>query len=233
MIIDKNVFLPHTKVLQARGLNERFYINLNMNVGTYYTIMCLFDGYGSANDNEKIEILLDSTTKILQLANKRINRNWIRKNIDIQEQSEIVVKVIDGVNELLTADYLQIPNIQVKEKPNKTKYEKERADKKKKIEQANNLLSKKQEIYLIDDITLVMMKTANTYKDIMDMPILVFREIVKSIIINEMRANDDDYNLAYLNHEINKYNEELNSGKAVISTSPKGANLKELKQFFS
>lgn len=233
MIIDKNVFLPHKKVLQVRGLNERFYINLNMNVGTYYTIMCLFDGYGSANDNEKIEILLDSTTKILQLANKRINRNWIRKNIDIQEQSEIVVKVIDGVNELLTADYLQIPNIKVKEKPNKTKYEKERADKKKKIEQANNLLSKKQEIYLIDDITLVMMKTANTYKNIMDMPILAFRAIVKSIIINEMRANDDDYNLAYLNHEINKYNEELNSGKAVISTSPKGANLKELKQFFS
>ena len=233
MIIDKNVFLPHKKVLQVRGLNERFYINLNMNVGTYYTIMCLFDGYGSANDNEKIEILLDSTTKILQLANKRINRNRIKKNIDIQEQSEIVVKVIDGVNELLTADYLQIPNIKVKEKPNKTKYEKERADKKKKIEQANNLLSKKQEIYLIDDITLVMMKTANTYKNIMDMPILAFRAIVKSIIINEMRANDDDYNLAYLNHEINKYNEELNSGKAVISTSPKGANLKELKQFFS
>lgn len=79
MIIDKNVFLQHTKVLQVRGLNERFYINLNMNVGTYYTIMCLFDGYGSANDNEKIEILLDSTTKILQLANKKINRNWIRK----------------------------------------------------------------------------------------------------------------------------------------------------------
>lgn len=77
------------------------------------------------------------------------------------------------------------------------------------------------------------MKTANTYKNIMDMPILAFRAIVKSIIINEMRANDDDYNLAYLNHEINKYNEELNSGKAVISTSPKGANLKELKQFFS
>ena len=128
---------------------------------------------------------------------------------------------------------MQIPNIKVKEKPNKTKYEKERADKKKKIEQANNLLSKKQEIYLIDDITLVMMKTANTYKNIMDMPILAFRAIVKSIIINEMRANDDDYNLAYLNHEINKYNEELNSGKAVISTSPKGANLKELKQFFS
>lgn len=231
MITDKNAFLPHTRLLQVRGLNEKFYINMNMNVGTYYTVMCLFDGYGSASDNEKIEILLESTTKILQLANRKINRNWIRKSIDIQEQSEIVVKVIDGVNELLTADYLQIPNIKVKEKPNKTKYEKDRAEKKKKIEQANNILAKKQEINLIDDITLVMMKTSNTYKDIMDMPILAFRAIVKSIIINEMRT-DDDYNLAYLNYELNKYKEDINSGKAVISTSPKGANLKELKRFF-
>jgi hypothetical protein len=75
------------------------------------------------------------------------------------------------------------------------------------------------------------MKTSNTYKDIMDMPILAFRAIVKSIIINEMRT-DDDYNLAYLNYELNKYKEDINSGKAVISTSPKGANLKELKRFF-
>ena len=231
MITDKNAFLPHRKILELRGINERFFINLNMNVGTYYTVMCLFDGYGSATDNEKIEILLESTTKILRLANRKINRNWIKNNINIQEQSEIVVKVIDGVNDLLTAEYLQIPNIKIKEKPNTSKYEKDRAEKKKKIEQANNILSKKQEINMIDDITLVMMKTANTYKDIMDMPILAFRAIVKSIIINEMRT-DDDYNLAYLQYELNKYKTELNSGKAVISTSPKGANLKELKRFF-
>ena len=31
---------------------------------------------------------------------------------------------------------------------------------------------------------------------------------------------------------LKKYKEEINSGKAVISTSPKGANLRELKQFF-
>ena len=231
MITDKNAFLPHRKILELRGINERFFINLNMNVGTYYTVMCLFDGYGSATDNEKIEIILESATKILQLANRKINRNWIKRNIDIQQQSEIVVKVIDGVNKLLTADYLQIPNIKVKEKPNKTKYEKERAEKKKQIETANNILAKKQETNLIDDITLVMMKTSNTYKDIMDMPILAFRAIVKSIIINEMRT-DDDYNLAYLNYELNKYKEDINSGKAVISTSPKGASLKELKRFF-
>lgn len=231
MITDKNAFLPHRKILELRGINERFFINLNMNVGTYYTVRCLFDGYGSATDNEKIEIILESATKILQLANRKINRNWIKRNIDIQQQSEIVVEIIDGVNELLTAEYLQIPNIKVKEKPNQTKYEKDRAEKKKQIEQANNILSKKQETNLIDDITLVMMKTSNTYKDIMDMPILAFRAIVKSIIINEMRT-DDDYNLAYLQYELNKYKEDINSGKAVISTSPKGASLKELKRFF-
>ena len=95
----------------------------------------------------------------------------------------------------------------------------------------DDVLAKKQEINLIEDITLVMMKTGNTYSEIMTMPILIFKNIVKQIIINEMRT-DDDYNLAYLNYQLDKYKEEINSGKAVISTSPKGANLRELKQFF-
>ena len=112
-----------------------------------------------------------------------------------------------------------------------SKYEKERAEKQNKIKNASNVLAKKQEINLIEDITLVMMKTGNTYSEIMTMPILFFKDLVRQIILNEMRV-DDDYNLAYLQNELNKYEEEINSGKAVISTSPKGANLKELKQFF-
>ena len=75
-----------------------------------------------------------------------------------------------------------------------------------------------------------MIQTVN-FNNVREYIILIFKNIVKQIIINEMRT-DDDYNLAYLNYQLDKYKEEINSGKAVISTSPKGANLRELKQFF-
>ena len=75
-----------------------------------------------------------------------------------------------------------------------------------------------------------VIQTVN-FNNVREYIILIFKNIVKQIIINEMRT-DDDYNLAYLNYQLDKYKEEINSGKAVISTSPKGANLRELKQFF-
>ena len=182
-------------------------------------------------ENQNTNYIIDTATKILKSADRRITRNWVINNISIDNQTEIITQVIGGINDLLGAEYLQIPDIQVNKKQGQSKYEKERAEKQNKIKNASNVLAKKQEINLIEDITLVMMKTGNTYSEIMTMPILIFKNIVKQIIINEMRT-DDDYNLAYLNYQLDKYKEEINSGKAVISTSPKGANLRELKQFF-
>lgn len=222
-IKDKSAFLPHklTLILDVYGIKEKIVISLNMNVDTYYTVLCYLSDFEETKN-------INDITEALHYINRKFDKKFVVKNLSIENQMKIIEQTMNGINKLLSADYLQIPNIQVKEKPNQTKYEKDRAEKKKKIEQANQVLSKKQEINLIDDITLVMMKTANTYQDIMDMPILAFRAIVKSIIINEMRT-DDDYNLAYLNYELNKYKEDINSGEAVISTSPKGASLKELK----
>ena len=230
-IKDKSAFLPHTSILQIKlnsGKTRKFIISLNANVDTYYTVICNLAFF---EENQNTNYIIDTATKILQSADRRITRNWVINNISIDNQTEIITQVIGGINDLLGAEYLQIPDIQVNKKQGQSKYEKERAEKRSKIKNASNVLAKKQEINLIEDITLVMMKTGNTYSEIMTMPILIFKNIVKQIIINEMRT-DDDYNLAYLNYQLDKYKEEINSGKAVISTSPKGANLRELKQFF-
>lgn len=230
-IKDKSAFLPHTSILQIKlnsGKTRKFIISLNANVDTYYTVICNLAFF---EENQNTNYIIDTATKILKSADRRITRNWVINNISIDNQTEIITQVIGGINDLLGAEYLQIPDIQVNKKQGQSKYEKERAEKQNKIKNASNVLAKKQEINLIEDITLVMMKTGNTYSEIMTMPILIFKDIVKQIIINEMRT-DDDYNLAYLNYQLDKYKEEINSGKAVISTSPKGANIKELKQFF-
>lgn len=230
-IKDKSAFLPHTSILQIKlnsGKTQTYSISLNIDVNTYYTVLC---NLAFLEENQNTNYIIDSVVKILRTADRRTTRNWVMNNISIDNQMEIITQVINGINKLLSADYLQIPDIQVNKKQGQSKYEKERAEKQNKIKNASNVLAKKQEINLIEDITLVMMKTGNSYNDIMKMPILIFKDIVKQIIINEMRT-DEDYNLAYLKYELNKYKDELNSGEAVISTSPKGANLKELKQFF-
>lgn len=231
-ITDKSAFLPHKRTLTITlnsGMERTFNISLNMKLDAYYSALCYlscFEEKQNAND------IVETCTAILHSADSKINRSYVIRNIGTETQTEIITQVISGVNELLSAEYLQIPNIEVKEKPTTSKFEKDRAEKKSKIKSANKLLAKKQEVSLIEDITLVMMKTGNSYFDIMQMPVLVFKNLVKQIIINEMRT-DEDYNLAYLNYQLEKYKEELNSGKAVISTSAKGANIKDIKQFFS
>ena len=230
-IKDKAAFLPHkqTLIIDIYGMKEKFSISLNLNVDIYYSVLCYLSDF---EETKNINDITEAVTIILHYANRKINKKYVANRLDLENQMEIITQTISGINRLLSAEYLQIPNIQVQEKSATSKYEKERAEKKNKIKSANSLLAKKQEVSLIEDITLVMMKTGNTYNDIMNMPILFFKNLVKQIVINEMRT-DEDYNLAYLQYELNEYRKELNSGEAVISTSPKGANLKELKQFFS
>lgn len=231
-IKDKSAFLPHTSILQIKlisGKTRKYSISLNTDVDTYYSVRCDLAFF---KETKNANYIIDSATKILKSADRRTTRNWVINNIDIENQMKMIVQVVNGINKLLSADYLQIPDINVEKKTGTSKYEKERAEKQDKIKSASNILANKQEFNLIEDITLVMMKTGNTYSEIMKMPILFFKDLVRQIILNEMCV-DEDYKLAYLKYELNKYKDELNSGEAVISTSPKGANIKELKQFFS
>lgn len=230
-IKDKSAFLPHTSILKIKlisGKTHIYSISLNTNVDTYYTVICNLAFF---EEKQNANYIIDTATKILQSADKRVTRNWVINNIDIKVQMGIIEKFVDEINKLLNADYLQIPDIDVEEKAVASKYEKERADKKSAIKNLRYLLSKKEESNLIEGITLVMMKTGNTYSEIMQMPILFFRNLEKQIILNELCV-DDDYNIAYLKSELEKYKDELNSGKAVISTSAKGAKKKESIQFF-
>ena len=57
---------------------------------------------------------------------------------------------------------------------------------------------------LIDDIAILSNKTSNSFSEIMAMPIFVFRDIVRSVILSELRT-DDDYNIAYLSYLKFKY----------------------------
>ena len=230
-IKDKSAFIPHTSILQIKlisGQTRDYHIDMNTDVDTYYTVFSFLSYY---EENQNPNYIIDTATKILQSADKRVTRNWVINNIDIKVQMGIIEKFVDEINKLLNADYLQIPDIDVEEKAVTSKYEKEREDKKSTIKNLRYLLSKKEESNLIEGITLVMMKTGNTYSEIMQMPILFFRNLEKQIILNELCV-DDDYNIAYLKSELEKYKDELNSGKAVISTSAKGAKKKESIQFF-
>ena len=234
-IVDKSAFLPHTSILQIKlnsGETRKYSISLNPNVDTYYTVRCNLAFF---EENQNANYIIDTVTKILQSADKHITRNWVIKNIGIDSQQEIIIQVVNGINKLLSAEYLQIPDIQVNKKTGQSKYEKERAEKQDKIKSANNQLAKKQEINLIDDIGFVMMKTGNTYKDIMNMPVLFFKDLVKFIIISDL-CIDEDYYLAYLEYKFMGYKNEIKSGQANIKpVHPKGADLKlkRLKEILS
>ena len=92
------------------------------------------------------------------------------------------------------------------------------------------ILNGKQDVVLMDDITLVMTETNNSYSDIMRMPILIFKDLVRTIIVNNKRTNDD-YNLAYLKNEYEKIKDRLNSGLKAEEkpAQKKGADLNKLK----
>ena len=89
-------------------------------------------------------------------------------------------------------------------------------------------------VNLMDDIAVVTTKTSNDYNAIMDMPIFIFKDLTKTIVLNELRS-DDDVNLAYLNYVFKKVNNDLNnnnSGKEQAEIKPRnkltGANKEKL-----
>ena len=84
----------------------------------------------------------------------------------------------------------------------------------------------------MDEVAFLTTKTSNSYKDIMDMPILVFKDLIKTVILQELRT-DDDYNLAYLKNECEEFKIELNNGKADVKPKPKGADTAKLKYLLS
>ena len=82
----------------------------------------------------------------------------------------------------------------------------------------------------MDEIAFITTKTNNTISEIMDMPILFFKALSRSVRLNELRS-DDDYNLAYLTHLAEKYRDEIGKSIEEKPEAPKrdiSANLKAM-----
>lgn len=236
MILDKSAFLEHKKVVSIKKINKgdsRFIIALNLPVGVYYKVLCLIDELKNVEDiNIRLDTIYEITTILLKPNNKKINKQWVIENITIDDQTELINYILTEIATLKS--FYDIPEINVNKKTDaKNQQAKERQKKKEDIARLNNILKVKKELNLMDDISIVMTKTSNTYKDILEMPILVFSDIVRTIVLNELRS-DDDYNLAYLQNEYKKANEKINNenknGKAIETPAQnKGADVQGLK----
>ena len=77
---------------------------------------------------------------------------------------------------------------------------------------------------------MLILKTNNSYWDVVRMSILVYRDLVKIIMIDSLKQ-DDDYHIAWLENEKKKVNKE--QLKTITESSPKKASLEEIAKYFS
>jgi len=228
-IADKGAFLDHKKKLTVElidGNNKIFDVKANIPVGVYYKALALTDLMRHEEDVYlQMEIAAEIIAVLLSNEKKQINQDWVFANITPKNQADIIYLVMTEVQKLIDNEVYQIPEIKVVKKNNHT--DSEYKKRQKEIERLKELLTNKMPVYLINDLVLVMSKTGNTYNQIMEMPILVFKDIVRSIVINESRT-DDDYNLAYLKYERNKIKDKINK-EAYQPEKKQGADVKGLK----
>lgn len=235
-ITDKSAFLENKRILSIpfkKGGYRKYYIALNLPIDTYYKLLCLIDEF---NDTDDISLKVINTAEevcaILKTADNSVTVEWVLENISIENQMDIISQVISEIDKILDNEAYKIPDIEVIEQSKpaiKGEDAKERQKKKDDIKRLTNVLKNRKTVQLMDEISIVMCKSHNSYFDVMQMPILVFKDLVRTIVINENRV-DDDYNLAYLKYECEKYKIDLNSGKADEKPAQnKGADLKKLK----
>lgn len=236
-LIDKSAFLDHKKLLTIDligGNSISLAIALNFPVGVYYKVICLLDNLNKQNNIiNQVESSADAVSAILQTADKAYSLKWVLENISVENQFNILSSLMGEIQKLIDAEYLKIPNIEVKPTISfESKDAKKRREKQENIKRLRDLLDGKRQMQLMGDIALVMIKTNNSYKDVLDMPILFFRDLVKTIIVNESRA-DDDYELAYLKWECEQYKIAIGNGEADEKPAkPKGADVKKFHQLF-
>ena len=235
-IADSNVFIPCNCILEVELKNryiEEYEIDINIPVKTYYQLLCYIDLLNKADSQqEQITYFINASKLILKQADKKINTNWIIDNISPDNQFKMIEEIINAIAEMLQDSCLILPDIEPAQKAAKTEYEKDRRKIQEQINRYNSTLKSRTKINLMDEVAFLTTKTSNSYKDIMDMPILVFKDLIKTVILQELRT-DDDYNLAYLKNECEEFKIELNNGKADVKPEPKGADTAKLKYLLS
>lgn len=188
------------KVTLINGDDRFFSIALNFRTGLYYKTMAFLADAEGMDEKIATVALAEIVAELLSAGYDQYSIDWVMDNLAPDTQTAIINEVFKMVLELLSNDSLNVPEVNVKKDPpsGKNKAAKEQAAKKRKIKNLNKILSGKIDAYLMDEIALVMMKTNNGMQEIMDMPILFFKDLYRNIVVSEMRS-DDDYNIAYLN----------------------------------
>lgn len=234
MIVDSLAFLNNKRVLSIPlkdGSNRVFSIALNFSTELYLKMISSLVLISTTEDViYRVQLLFDICADILKTCDETITSDYLEKNVEFEDVMEIVIKIANALNGLIENDAFEIPDIKPKSK--EVLKDKERQKTRDDIEHLQNQLKGNQDIHLIDDVVIVMEKTGSSFEDVMRMPILIFKDVLRSIVITNKRQ-DDDYNLAYLQYEYNNLREKVKSGKAIEPQTPKkkeGVDLNKLKQ---
>lgn len=217
MIADYKAFLPNKRAITIplnNGNEMTFSVALNIPVSLFNEIISSLMELDDVDiPKVQIEILSELMVKLLKFYHPDIRQEWILNNIHINTQKEFVFTIFKEIQSIIQSDAFAIPQLKVvKDKPDsktKSKQSEQQRAKKAEIEYLEKLLKETRDYNLIDDIAILSMKTNNSFSEIQAMPIFVFRDMVRAVIIGEMRT-DDDYNLAYLKYESNKYQDRIN-----------------------
>lgn len=216
---DSIAFLENRKRydISIIGKGDRSYsIALNFHTGLFYQMLSVISEIQSIEDSEKVNYISNIFIDVMRFSGYNINRKWVNENVSIESQLKLIELVINDVSELLKHECFVIPEIEVKKKQNndsKNTAAKEREKTKTEIKRLSRILANKLDISLMNDIALLTAKTNNSYSDIMEMPIFIFKDLLKTVVLNELRA-DDDYNLAYLREKAKELQKELNNKTA-------------------
>ncbi|MBQ4515414.1 MAG: hypothetical protein II978_01345 [Clostridia bacterium] len=238
-LADSIAFLDNRKAFNIElkdGSAGVFTVALNFKTGLYYKILSV--SYPpNISDDEYNDTVSECLAELLSTGGKRIAVQWVNDNITFDKQADFIVRVVNELLELLKNDCFVIPDLEVKKDFSKAKGNaaKKQREKAKEIERLTKRLKGKLDIYNIDNIALVSSKTSNSVSDILEMPILLFFDLVKSVSISQLRE-DEDWNLAYLrkmnkdiNHDllidyVNDYKKNKAVGKPAAQKN-KGAKL--------
>lgn len=233
MIVDSLAFLENKRYVtlhMKNGSEKIFTINLNFSTQLYFELISSLDFIRTTEDTaQKVECLYNICAKLLSTNNEKITYDFLLMNVDIEIVMDIVTKIADVLNMLIGNDAFVIPDIKPKQKePLK---DKERQQTRESIERLQTHLDGKMDTHLIDDVVIVMEKTGSSFKDVMRMPILIFKDVIRSVVLMDKRQ-DDDYNLAYLRYEYERLKEKIKNGEAIEPQAPKqkGADLDKLRK---
>lgn len=237
-IVDGFVFLDHRKSFRVQlkdGGSKDFIIALNVKTGLFYKIMALIAEKDTlAQTGELPEFCAEIVADLLATKSNLYNAHWVKSNIEELAQIEIINKVVEGIAKLLDNDCFIMPEIKVEKEQVSSNDEsaKKRQKKRNSIESLRKLIAADGNNCLLNEIALITSRTNNSYSEIMNMPILVFKGLAKNIVLSDMRS-DEDYELAYLKNEAQKNGADDKKNKATKKPDApkKGANLKALQAF--